>query len=110
MYVFRDGRRIVPGQRLVTELHDALTALDRGPRLSTDRILDALVAAGELECALTDAGSELAVCAAAISDAVARMLVRAATDQPSEQGSPKDQWPRPAVGIPSAIAGATGDR
>jgi len=91
MYVFRDGRRIVPGQRLVAELREALAALDRGPRLSTDQLLDALVAAGELECALTDAGSELAELAAraaAISDAVAGMLVRTATKYPSEQGSP----------------------
>ncbi len=51
------------------------------PRPSLDRLLDALVAAGELECALTDTGSELAVRAAAISDAVAGMLVRAASTQ-----------------------------
>ena len=59
MYVFRDGRRIVPGQRLVSELRDSLAALEQGRCLSQDRLLDALVAAGELECALTDAGSEL---------------------------------------------------
>jgi len=88
MYVFRDGRRIVPGQRLVSELRAALAALERGPSLSPDRLLDALVAAGELECALTDAGSELAARAAAISDAVAGMLVRTAINHPSEQDSP----------------------
>jgi hypothetical protein len=90
MYVFRDGRRIVPGQRLVAELREALAALEPGPRLSTDRLLDALVAAGELECALTDAGSELselAVRAAAISDAVAGMLVGAATAQAEDENA-----------------------
>jgi hypothetical protein len=78
MYVFRDGRRNVPGQRLVSVLRESLAALERGPSPSRDGLLDALIAAGELECALTDAGSELAMCAAAISDAVAAMLVRAA--------------------------------
>ena len=75
MYVFRDGRRNVPGQRLVSELRDRLAALEQGRCLSQDGLLDALIAAGELECALTDAGSEAAVCAAALSDAVAAMLV-----------------------------------
>jgi hypothetical protein len=77
MYVFRDGRRIVPGQRLVSELREALAGL--GLRPSLDRLLGALVAAGELECALTDAGSELAAHAAGVSDTVAEMLVRAAS-------------------------------
>ncbi len=95
MYVFRDGRRIVPGQRLVSELRDALTALGRGPRPSMDRLLDALIAAGELECALTDADSELAARAAAVSDAVAGMLVRrAATNHPNEQSSPETPMDR----------------
>ncbi len=83
MYVFRDGRRNVPGQRLVSELRDSLAALEPSRCLSQDGLLDALVAAGELECALTDAGSDSAVCAAAISDAVATMLVSAAA-KPSE--------------------------
>lgn len=77
MYVFRDGRRIVSGQRLISELREALTGLE--PRPSLDRLLDALVAAGELECALSDAGSELAARAAAVSDTVAGMLVHAAS-------------------------------
>jgi hypothetical protein len=90
MYVFRDGRKIVPGQRLVAELRDALAALERGPRLAPDRLLDALIAAGELECALTDAGSELAARAAAISDAVAGMLVRTATSQEEDASNRED--------------------
>ena len=77
MYVFRDGRRIVSGQRLVSELREALARL--GSRASLDRLLDALVAAGELECALIDADSDLAALAATVSDAVAGMLVHAAS-------------------------------
>ena len=84
MYVFRDGRRIVSGQRLVSELREALAGL--GPRPSLDRLLDALIASGELECALTDAGSELTACAAGVSDAVAGMLVRAASARQASDG------------------------
>jgi len=92
MYVFRDGRRSVAGQRLVSELRDCLAALTQESGLShhgsgksqcwgasRDRLLDALIAAGELECALLDAGAEQAGCAAIITDAVAEMLVGAAS-------------------------------
>ena len=56
MYVFRDGRRIVSGQRLVSELNASLEALADEGRPTRDRVLDALITAGELECALADAG------------------------------------------------------
>ncbi len=90
MYVFRDGRRIVSGQRLVSELREALAGFE--PRPSLDRLLDALVAAGELECALTDAGSELAACAATVSDVVAGMLVHAASanDRDRDEDASRD--------------------
>lgn len=128
MYVFRDGRKTVTGQRLLRELRGALEALDRvatgsplgslidndsvspgervvtlpgaeskeslgvhgtdhqghtnlgtalpdGGRPTPDRILDALIAAGELECALTDADSAEATRAAKLTDATAEMLL-----------------------------------
>jgi hypothetical protein len=55
MYVFRDGRRLVAGQRLVSEAGAALRALAQESCPTQDHILDALIAAGELECALADA-------------------------------------------------------
>ena len=76
MYVFRDGRRVVPGQRLVSELRTGLEALSGESR--RDQILDALITAGELECALIDAGAageEMVQTAAGITDSLAEMLL-----------------------------------
>ncbi|MGC2211208.1 MAG: hypothetical protein WA532_13960 [Candidatus Korobacteraceae bacterium] len=58
MYVFRDGRRTVSGTELVTCLRAALLRWRSAtPEDCEDRLLAALIAAGELECALLD-GSE----------------------------------------------------
>ncbi len=55
MYVFRDGRRTVSGAELVSSLNDALCCWRSAPEHSaSDRVLAALIAAGELECALLD--------------------------------------------------------
>jgi hypothetical protein len=55
MYVFRDGRRTVSGAELVSLLHGALHRWRSAPEhAAEDRVLAALIAAGELECALLD--------------------------------------------------------
>jgi hypothetical protein len=85
MYVFRDGRRILPGQRLVWQLEAALRALSRENCPAQDHILDALIAAGELECALADAGCSPTeagaggeAAAAWLTDALAELLLYSA--------------------------------
>ena len=78
MYVFRDGRRTVNGAELVTSLASAICRLQMAPENRTeDLALLALIAAGELECALTDdAGSaESAALAAEVTDALAVALL-----------------------------------
>ena len=55
MYVFRDGRRTVSGTQLISSLHSALSQWSGASQhASEDRVLAALIAAGELECALLD--------------------------------------------------------
>lgn len=60
MYVFRDGRRTVSGTELISSLLGALSRWRSAPKHARqDRLLAALIAAGELECALLDsAGSD----------------------------------------------------
>ena len=74
MYVFRDGRLSVPGYNLVSALSDALRTLAEAH--DREKLLTALLAAGELECALADAGSEHVTQASVITDAVATALVK----------------------------------
>jgi hypothetical protein len=58
MYVFRDGRRTVGGAELVSSLTSALCRWRSTPEhTSEDCALQALIAAGELECALLDGAS-----------------------------------------------------
>jgi hypothetical protein len=57
MYVFRDGRKQFGGRELLDELARALEGLRREP-LERDCELKALIAAGELECALRDAADQ----------------------------------------------------
>jgi len=54
MYVFRDGRKNVRGSELKNQLARWLESLGRDSQEDTS--LGALIAAGELECALADAG------------------------------------------------------
>ncbi len=82
MWVFRDGRSTVAGRLLVDGLRSALHALRSNRGASRDRLLDALLRAGELECALADAASLEVPRAAAVTDALARALVGLA-EQPS---------------------------
>jgi hypothetical protein len=58
MYVFRDGKRSVCGATLISTLAAALERWQRTPEDDgEDAALAALVAAGELECALLDSAS-----------------------------------------------------
>lgn len=82
MYVFRDGRRLVSGAELLVSLTGALCRWGMaGQRNAEDLALLALIAAGELECALLDAApeensaSDSAALAAQITDALALALL-----------------------------------
>lgn len=80
-WVFREGRSAVDGEVLHRGLVDALRqAFDSNPpgggASESDALLDALLRSGELETALTDAGTEDVVSAAAITDCVAAALLR----------------------------------
>jgi hypothetical protein len=80
MYVFRDGRRSVGGVELVLRLSGALARWSSAPEWSCeDCLLTALIAAGELECALLDssAAETDASCSTAseITDALAGALL-----------------------------------
>ena len=74
MYVFRDGRKTVAGESVRLRVADALRRYEESR--SDDACLAALIAAGELECALSDADSEDAGAAAATTDALAVALVQ----------------------------------
>ena len=60
MYVFRDGRRTVSGAELIASLAGALLPLAEcaGAGLPKTALLAALIAAGELECALLDGAKQ----------------------------------------------------
>jgi hypothetical protein len=76
MYIFRDGRTKVPGAKLTDELIEGLLSLqvsDSSRRRS--ELLDLLLRAGELECALADSNSPHADLAATITDDLAAALV-----------------------------------
>ncbi|WP_438015500.1 hypothetical protein WMF18_32160 [Sorangium sp. So ce315] len=111
MYVFRSGRRDVPGRRLVDELAADLRALDAaaGAELRRAVVLRALIRAGEIESILADAGAESASLLARITDDLAALLVDdggagapAIPDgQTSGHGRP-DVWPRTARRLATA--------
>ncbi len=69
-YVFREGRRSVPGEQLLAGLRGSLfRAKDE------DSWTDAMLRCGELECALADAGDPQTRHVAAVSNACADKLV-----------------------------------
>lgn len=73
MYVFRDGRKSVRGTYLKDELQRRLGQLTACA--SEDQLMGAFIAAGELECALADAGDRRSP-APAITDAVGELLLK----------------------------------
>ncbi|WP_437904006.1 hypothetical protein WME95_36770 [Sorangium sp. So ce327] len=124
MYVFRGGRRDVPGRRLVDELAGDLRAIagPGGAERPRDVVLSALIRAGELESLLADAGAESASALAQLTDDLAAALIRgegacalAIEDgQTSGHGQP-DVWRRTAgrlaapealtaVGVPAIVS------
>jgi hypothetical protein len=76
MFVFRDGRTTRPGPTLARALAQAIRAVTLHP--IQDEITGALLLAGELECALTDAGSPDSERVASITDALAAALIASA--------------------------------
>jgi hypothetical protein len=90
MYVFRDGRQSVAGRELVQALADEIRRVPppdgfAAPAKSRDVTISALLHAGELECALVDAGSPEAPRVARITDVLASRLTGAPRDQGAEQ-------------------------
>ena len=77
MYVFRDGRKTVAGDTVRDRLLHSISQFAASP--AEDRCLSALIAAGELECALADSNSGEAAAAAIITDRFAESLLNAAS-------------------------------
>jgi hypothetical protein len=74
MYVFRESHRVAPAGRLLTELAEAVSRA--GSSHQQDEVQDALLRAGELECALADSGHQAAAAAVAgVTDCLASALV-----------------------------------
>jgi hypothetical protein len=75
MYVFRENHRVAPAGRLLADLADAIrrAASSNEP----DHLHDALLRAGELECALADSGRPSAATQlAGVTDCLASALAR----------------------------------
>src|SRR5579859_126767 len=89
MLVFRDGRQTASTDALAARCHARLLALRRIP--SPGSALDALLCAGELECALTDFADSAAIPAAALTD-----LCAAALFAPVEGSAIDEAWLRVA--------------
>ena len=66
-YIFRDGKTLVSGSALLHDLADRLSTF----RPSAPALIDLLLRAGELECALRDVDSRDSSSIATISDAIA---------------------------------------
>ena len=71
MLVFRDGRQAVNGPRLVDEFAASLRQISEVSSPRSNHITDALLRAGELECALADAGHPVAGALAQMTDHLA---------------------------------------
>jgi hypothetical protein len=74
MYIFRNGRTEKSSAELVTELANSLRLLDSSHSGRSD-LLDALLRAGELECAAADVGSPSRQVLEEITDVLASTLV-----------------------------------
>jgi len=75
MLVFREGRRVHSGSALLEALVPLFRQLSVGPASQPDRLMEALLRSGELECGLADAASPHAAGMAAVTDALAEMLL-----------------------------------
>ena len=79
MWVFRDGKQSVRSRELVLELQQSISTRGLAPS-DSERKLDALIRAGELEAALADQAHPAAVLLAKVTDAVAASL--ASSEEP----------------------------
>ncbi len=77
MLVFRDGRETVSGPSRLQELAGILQRLVAPSPLNPELLLDALLRAGELECALADSGfAKSQARMAGVTDALAAALIQ----------------------------------
>ena len=84
MYIFRDGKQVHRGPKLLNELVAKLDQADSGSTHFRTQLTDLLLRAGELECALTDEGATHAPLLCTITDELAAALV---TQAPLSGGS-----------------------
>src|SRR5438067_918682 len=82
MLVFRDGRRQVQGRVLLEQFVGAIKSLPQKGVAAREVILDVLLRAGELECALADAASPDVDRLAPITDATSDHFVRGISELP----------------------------
>lgn len=82
LLVYRDGRTREPASELVRHLDHALASLRS--RFTEDALLSALLRAGELECALCDAGSSDGELAITLTD---RLATAACSENPCAEVS-----------------------
>lgn len=106
MLVFRDGRETVSGPKRLQELAGLLQRLSRPDSNNRVLLLDALLRAGELECALADGGRTQAHARiAAVTDALAEGLVAGAADRVSQSAVEGLQVPDSiSVSVPEGFA------
>ena len=82
MYVFRDGRRFLPGCDQVRGVKKAIEAAAQAP--DSDKLITALLAAGELACALADVHSPHTIRIEEITDQLARAFVRVSSGRAAD--------------------------
>jgi hypothetical protein len=76
MYIFRDGKTAVRGDKLSDQLIEGLLSFNGAkPAAPRTQLLDLLLRAGELECALADAVSANLSLVASVTDDLANALV-----------------------------------
>lgn len=76
MYIFREGKTTIRGARLADELIEGLLTWETiEPGTHRTELLDLLLRAGELECALADVDSPQSALAASVTDDLAASLV-----------------------------------
>ncbi|MGI9101965.1 MAG: hypothetical protein ACR2IF_05930 [Terriglobales bacterium] len=101
IWVFREGRRATQGRALLDGLASALRALSSNS--TRDALVDALLRAGELECALEDAAWPGAARVARITDLLAAALAGA----PDNALLPRTQELLEQVSTPQSVDVAT---
>src|SRR5262245_56418900 len=75
MLVFREEAHLTSVHDLARPLRDILERIDPPFRDDREQVVEGLLRAGELECALADAGSEIHANAALLTDSLAETLL-----------------------------------